>query len=684
MKKTISSFLILVTAITLHAQGLINRIPDSSPFVITFNTQAFQGKVDLKEVSKMDFFHSIQDTGSASKMSNTFLTNLFCQPASCGVQNAPQTYLFRLDKDSVQGWCYLFGLTDANVFSTALTKAFTEQGHKAPAALTHSGYTSFQSGSVYASWTGSFALLMLRDANDPYQYSYYYEEQPVHSAAYMDSVQATEMARIQAMTDSIRAAEAAEEQKAKNPPKKTKTTKKVSEKKNNEHLTQEQLDAKEMAIANAIADSLAQAVTGNNVDGGYTSDYEKQELKRQEASKRRLNERCSRMMNKLMELDPARSMARIHSFNESLKEPCDIGMWMNWTQNAAFNPFGSRNYRGGKNNDSLNSMNTLLKDNYSTAFCTFDKGNVKLVNKAYMNPDMEKLIAGIYRKKGPSNLSKYIKGTNLMGYMAVSLDMEKVLKASGSILRKSYESYMGADAKYVNGMLDITSVFLNDDVMYNLLKGDLVLAVTDLRPFKISYLSYNYDDNFKRTETRQEKTEVLPEFLVMANTGKPAEVQKILDATEKMGGLKKEGDGIYLMELPKQNTFKIYVALANNILFVTNNEELVHGKLKSGYPKNEQMNAEEKKLLSDNSVAYYWNGSKTMDLIGKQPELKTGEKMTKNLNLLKDNIGTAQVTGVRKEGTAYVTNASLTFKDNSINSLFNIFKLINSFYLADR
>jgi hypothetical protein len=680
MKKICFALFFLISGLKFQAQALLNRIPDTCPFVLTLHTQNYQGKVDLNEISKMDFFHSMQDTGSGSELTNNYLTRLLCQPGKNGAQTAPETYLFRIDQDSVQGWCYLFSLNDANLFASTLNTAFTRPGHPAPVSSTRSGFTSFRSGNVFAGWTSSFALLLVRDAHDPFAYSFFYDEQPAHSAAYMDSVQAVEMLRIQVMTDSIRAAEKVEEEKAKSKSGKTKTQPKKRAGKEKE-MKEAELD-REQTLNDSIAEVVATAMNpgAQNPD----NDYEKQELKRKEIATHKWNERCNRMLTKLMELSPTRSMARISSFSESQKEPCDMAMWMNWTQNAAFNPFGSRNFHGSKGNDSLNSMNTLLKDNYSTAFCTFEKGEVKLINKAYMNPEMEKLLSGMYRKKGPSDMCKYVKGTNLMGYASMSLDMEKILKASGSIMRKSYESYMGADAKYVNGMLDIASVFTNEDVLYNLLKGELVMAVTDLRPFKMSYLSYTYDDNFNRTETRQEKTEVLPEFVVMANTGKPAELQKILDAAEKMGGLRKEGNGVYLIELPKQNTFKIYVALSNNILFVTNNEDLVHSKLKSGYSKNEQMTPAEKKMMSANPVAYYWNGAKTLDLVSKEPEFKSGEKAIKNLNLLKDNIGTAQLTGVQKEGPAYVTRASVTFKDNSVSSLFNIFKLINSFYLADK
>jgi|GEM_PF-3020039 hypothetical protein len=683
MRKNLCSLLFVILGLNLSAQGLLNRIPNSAPFIITLNAQSYQGKVDMNEISKMDFFNSLHDTGEASKKDASFLSRLFCKPAECGVQFNPQAYIFMVDQDSIKGWCYLFALSDANTFGKVLTKSFEEAGHPIN-PQSHSGYTSFQSGMVSAGWTSSFAILMMRDAYDPYSYSYSYEEQ-AHSTAYDDSVQAVQMLKMQLLADSIMKAEAEAEKNTKGKPKKNSKDSYAKRKGETEaaYEIRMQMRADSLAKVDSI-NAVALSMTTNPEE----NEWEKKEKKRMGISEMKVNERCMRFMNRLMNQDPAKSIATVRSFNESQKVPCDMALWMNWTETAGINPFGNTRNRGmvrnGKDADSITSLNMLLRDNYSTAFCTFDKGEIKLINKAYMNPEMEKLMGGVYKKKGPAPFAKYIKGTNLLGYASMSVDMEKVLKASGVIMRKSYESYLGSDAKYFNGFLDIISVFVNDDVMYNLFKGDVVVAVTDVRPFKMSYMSYTYDDNFKRTETRQEKTEVLPEFLMMADIGKPKEFQKILDATEKMGGLRKEGDGIYLMELPKQNTFKVYVVFYNNILFCTNNEELVHSKLKSGYAKNEQMTPAEKKLFCDYPVAYYWNGSKTFDLINKYPEIMPGSKMMKNMTLLKDNVGGAQLSGVRKEGSAYVTDIKVTFKDTSINSLFNIFKLVNSFYLADK
>jgi hypothetical protein len=206
-----------------------------------------------------------------------------------------------------------------------------------------------------------------------------------------------------------------------------------------------------------------------------------------------------------------------------------------------------------------------------------------------------------------------------------------------------------------------------------------------LKPFKTTFIQYNYDDNFNRTETRQEKTDILPEFVALADVGKEEEMQKILKAIEKMGGLKAEGQkDVYLIQIPGKFSFTVYLALSNHMLICTNNEDLVHNKLKSGYSKKEQMTTSQRKLITSYPLVYYWNAAKTLDLVSKQPEFNPSAKLMKPLLQIKDVLTDAQLTGVMHEGNTYTTTAQMHFSDTSISSLFSMVKVLNQFYLSGK
>ncbi len=700
MKKFIyTAFFALVFNVLSHAQGLQNHIPAYAQYVITLNAESYSGKVDMNAIGKMDFFKPIstEDTASASEIK--LITTIFSKPGDCGAKVLPQAYVFRIDHDSISGWCYLFGLKDAGVFGKFLEGALKEKGkgQKGPEITRAGSISKLQSGRITAAWTSDFAMLMIIDRSNSYSY---YEDYTAtaaataYDAAREDSIQAVEMARLQMITDSIKAVEAAEEAKLAAQKKKAKPTKATPPSKKNKAAAPtvaydvEVTQAARDSSAEAMSDSIAASITGTN-NGTYGNmDWEQKEKERQEKMMNRARERGTRRILDFINMDPSRSVTKVRSYMEAQKEKFDVALWMNYTGDAfpGLNPTSSRHYAGMKSTDgdTTNSLMNLFKDNYSIAYCNFEAGKLNMVSKAYVNPEMEKLMNGIYKSKGNKNFCKYIKGDHLMGYASMSFNVEPTLKATREIMKKTYEATMGKESKYITGAMDILAVFTNDDVAYNLFKGDFALAITDLRPFKTSFLSYSYDDNFNRSETKQEKTEVLPEFVAMASVGKPEEMTKLLQAVEHMGGLRAEAPGVYLVEMPGQAGYKIYIALENNILFCTNNEDLIHQKLKDGYPKDQQMTKDQKKLFTTWPVAYYWNGTKTFDLVSKQPELKSNDKLSKGLNLFKDNLKEAELTGVKKEGNCYVTTASMTFTDSSVNSLFSLCKVVNSFILLDK
>jgi hypothetical protein len=689
LQKILYSLLIsFVLSPLLLAQGLTNHIPAYAQYVITLNAQSYTAKADMNAISQMAFFNPSND--SASGPSQRILNSIFCKPADCGVKLLPRAYMFRIDNDSLTGWCCVFSIKDPAMFGKFLQRELQEKNKALPAIITSGGYSRLNGGKINVAWTPDFAMLLLMDANQSYSYYDDYSElkTTAYNQAQQDSIQAYEMAKAQALSDSILAAEAAAVKKAQEDSKDSKKQKQKNKSTTSKQPSDQKLKVEEAASDSNGVDGPVAPYEGGVADSYGNEDWEKKEKERQERKEKIWSERADRRLGMFINLEAGKSVSSLRSFSESQKEIFDIAIWMNYSAEAfqGLNPYANRRRLGmtPSSADTANSLIKLLKDNYSVAYCNFNAGKVSLINKAYVNPEMDNLISGIYRKKGNKNFCKYIKGENLMGYASMSVNSEQLIKATRSILIKTYESTMGKEAKYITGMMDIASIFTNDDVAYNLFKGDFVVAVTDLRPFKTSYLSYSYDDNFNRSETKQEKTEILPEFVAMASVGKPDEMGKILKAVEKMGGLRAEGAGTYLVEMPGQAGYKLYIALENNILFCTNNEDLIHGKLKDGYPKSEQMSKEQKELLTSNPIAYYWNGTKTFDLVNKQPDLKTGEKMTKDLNLFKDNLKEARLSGIKKEGNAYVTDFQMDFRDSSVNSLLNICKIVNGFYLLDK
>jgi hypothetical protein len=684
MKKT-ALLAFILSFNSVFAQSLTDHIPANAQYVITLNTKNYAGKVEMKDICNLEFLRSLQTDGSQPGQ-HKMMASLFTKPEEYGVNLFPASYVFKLAQDSVNGWCYLFNLKDEKLFTQQVLKVLHTDGKADPILSTGGGFTSTKGGQLVVIWTKDFAMVLVKDAYSPYFYSSSSGLSDVNYASQTanDSSVVREIAREQEAADSVYQAELQEAKKAQKASGKLKGKRtgsgkgkqvvKKTTKTPEPVIVEEALRRQADSIAFVLTQQMANSNSGSGADTRSAEDMETQQ-----------SNCCIRKLNKLLNQNQTESVGGLRTFSQSQQGLFDIAVWMNYSDELI--P-GMNRYSGMQSKHSVDSLGTLpslQKDNYSVAYFNFDKGILNFRHCVFLNPRMNYLAEEIYRKKGSKSFNKYIKGENLMGFATMSIHNEKTLQATRKILAETYAQTLGAEAKYVNGLLDITAVFMNEDVLYHLFKGNFAIALTDLKPFKTTFIQYNYDDNFNRTETRQEKTDILPEFVALADVGKEEEMQKILKAIEKMGGLKAEGQkDVYLIQIPGKFSFTVYLALSNHMLICTNNEDLVHNKLKSGYSKKEQMTTSQRKLITSYPLVYYWNAAKTLDLVSKQPEFNPSAKLMKPLLQIKDVLTDAQLTGVMHEGNTYTTTAQMHFSDTSISSLFSMVKVLNQFYLSGK
>ncbi|HEV7230404.1 MAG TPA: DUF4836 family protein [Bacteroidia bacterium] len=683
MQKQLRLFLFigLFNSVCCFSQELRTHIPADARLVITLNAQSYSAKADMSRLNSMDFFRAMQKGDTASGNTDQLVAQILSKPTETGIEMLPSVYVFRVERDTVIGWCYLFGLKDEAKFADFLTQSLQEKNKTKLNPKQTTGFNMLSSGRLNIAWTKGFAYLLITDKPNPYAYPNYISATPDQavqdSLAMVVALAAEAQADSIARADSIQAAQLALKEKA--------NRRKPGKETLQERKQREERAMRLQAVTDSIADEVAARKEQEESEQRSIA-MERAEQERIAQLELRTAEKGDELLHLLMNMKPENSLSAMRNFSDTQKEKFDLAVWMNYSDPSIIsrNLFGIRPSYNRADSNPLNKIPSIAKNNYAVAYCIFENGKINLTHTVYLNPEMDALANGIYKKKGCKKFNKYIRGENLMGYTSCSMDVEKTLKAMRSVLMQIYEASLGSEAKYITGMMDITAVFTNDDVVNNLFKGDFVLAVTDLRPFKVNYSKYSYDANFNRSESIEEKDEVLPEFTAMATVGKPEELTKILMAIVKMGGLKQEGKDRYLIDYPGSGRIKLHLALENSILFLSNNEDLIQNKLKTGYPSSEQMNTAQKTLLRSWPLAAYWNGTKTMDLLSKQSDFMAGRKMMKHLNLFKDNIQDVSLNGPIRQGNAYTTHMSLNLKDTSLNSLTQLFSIVNSLYMIGK
>jgi hypothetical protein len=273
-----------------------------------------------------------------------------------------------------------------------------------------------------------------------------------------------------------------------------------------------------------------------------------------------------------------------------------------------------------------------------------------------------------------------------MGFVAMSMDMEKFMKFYGSVYRESItNSYGGFYANYYMMMWDLLRIFIDEKTMYNLFDGQFLFAVTDLKPYTASYLTYDYDENFEKTEIRKERTEVRPEFVMVAGIGEREKAAQIISIMERTGAIKKQNNNYYLINTPGEYDIKVFLAIKKGMLIITNNEDLMVNNLKRGYGSDKSMKKKLKKLGRKSALVGWWDGQKSFELVKKNYQAPLTEEDKKALDLLQQDVNSGLVIGRKAKNGVQRIDVKIELNDpqpgSKQSSFVRFFKLLNSLYL---
>lgn len=654
--------LTLLAALPLFstAQDLAIHIPATASYVITLNPGNIAAKGDIKTLSGLEMFSRNGDEQIGSqklggrededeKMNERitlFLSNIFAKPADMGVKTSDKAYIFSEDFDTLSHWTYLIGLDKPDVMEQYLTGTLFKD--KKVSVEKTKDYSRINEKHIAVAWTNNYVVIMLADY---YRYSYLdsymlYEE----TTDDVDTLVSDETA---IFNDSIR----------------------------RDSLSQA-LIAKMMAEAKE-AEARQSDTTTIYEEAQYGSRWERQAAERQKMREKRIHKRVENRIDELVNQPQAKSVLTIKNFGILQNETFDAAYWYNVGEAVRQSTQRTRyiySQYEQKFDDTVSQAQKFWEDTYTMGLATFENGEVHMLQKMYMNPRVASLQKGIYSGRIDKKLLRYVKGENLMGFACVSMKPEKMFNYLMKLYRTSLSDYEGiAQGMFV--AWDVIDVFLDKDVMYNLFSGDMMIAMTDLKPYLASYVTYEYDENFNRVEVRKEKTEIMPEFIMIASVGRTEKMQQIIDAVERVNGLKKQSKGYYTLNLPGQYDFKVHLIFKDGLLIVTNNDDLVNGKHPNGYGKNGGMSKEQRSLARKSPLVGYWNGTKTFDLVGKQSTIDLSDSEKATLDVLKTSISNATVVGIRPINGVQTIDIRLKLTDIGENSLVKFFRILNSFYM---
>jgi hypothetical protein len=260
-----------------------------------------------------------------------------------------------------------------------------------------------------------------------------------------------------------------------------------------------------------------------------------------------------------------------------------------------------------------------------------------------------------------------------MGYWSFNINVENTVKGYRDLFQPML-SNIPMYGSMANDMMDIMDIFIDEEAIYDLWKGDVLFAVTGIKDFEKTVTSYEYDEDFNKKEVQTTVTQKLPEFVMMSSYGNEENVLKFLKLGEKTPFIEKMGS-YYQATIPEVN-MEVYIALNKGILFFTNNLDLIQNHLSSGYPKKQRMSKAQCKMLKDNSMVFYWDIPQSLNAATAYG-LPLAGPQGKILNVSKDSFESIVWTAPKGGVNSINQKISLNFVNKEMNSMEQIFNYIN-------
>ena len=317
-----------------------------------------------------------------------------------------------------------------------------------------------------------------------------------------------------------------------------------------------------------------------------------------------------------------------------------------------------------------------LYENSSTSMgLNFNQGNIRLNVNNLMNPVVADAAEEMFDTKLNKRFMKYLPENTLM-YFSMALDPEGTVEGFdkiGNTLLKDTPF-----KQYYQPTVDLLDIFLDEDEIYDLWTGSVVVALTGVNNQEITYMTYEYDEDFNRIEVEKTSRQPVPNILVMLSYGDEENTKKFMKLGLSSGFLKQEGLNRYsVQQIPDMPAgIDLYVGLHKGVMIVTNDRDLVMTRLETGVTA--RLAKDQQKLLRKNSSVLRVNVPELYQAVADAagPMLPSDPQMT---NIGKQTIRTITVkTGNVVNDRALPSTYEVEFFDQNTNALQVLLQLADS------
>ncbi len=272
----------------------------------------------------------------------------------------------------------------------------------------------------------------------------------------------------------------------------------------------------------------------------------------------------------------------------------------------------------------------------------------KLSTEIVFSDDLSNVYRKIAKQKYNSQFFKYVDLENCLGYFSSNVNVESFLTAYPTILGEQLAA-MPSSEEYkdeLNLGMSLFSTLLDEKAVGEIVKGDMLIVVSEISNKNVEYTTYEYDSSYNRIPITKSKMEKVPEFIVMASTKEGNLTTKTINYLLNKKLIERQ-DIFYKIASSRSIPFELYLMIKNDVLFIGTSKKQFHSISQDNY--NARVPKEIKKHITDNQIALYAGINKvgpsllesdfrnekeyaqTTELLSKSPDIiMTAEKFKKN------------------------------------------------------
>jgi hypothetical protein len=382
------------------------------------------------------------------------------------------------------------------------------------------------------------------------------------------------------------------------------------------------------------------------------------------------NERITNILtqhaNAVSKVDVATSIAKDADYQKHLHKDSDFDFWLNYkTMMPSSNDFPPQA------RELFESIMEFATDMKLGGNGFLKKGEGQFLMEMYTNDAMSRVLAESYKLKPNKDFFKYINSSNLIGLYSIAMSPEGFISSYGTEIYKVLEKTK--EGTLLTNFLDIIDIFVDEEEIYTLLKGDMLIAVTDVKVFEKESVDYEFNEKTdKWDEVKSMKKQPLPLAVMMMSYGSEENIMKFVKLASNSGVISKKDEGVWIVGGVKEETgFDLYIIVKDGVFMVTN-DEAIPANLKSGFPKDKQLDSKETKNITD-YVQYGFIDVDNLAKTGKRVSEEMNVELPADISMFEKTFNRLEFNTSRPKGNETTSEFLLKMTDSNANVLQSLF-----------